>query len=61
MGEENVSDLGRLSRLLLDQRRSRLNLDGVVPVVEARDEVDEVDDESVIDGTQFGRGNTESW
>jgi hypothetical protein len=47
--------------VLLDQRRSRLNRDGVVPVVEARDEVEEVEDESVIDGTQLGRGNTELW
>jgi len=60
VGDEIDSDLGRASRVLFDQRRRRLKRDGVVPEDE-RDDDDEVDVESLIEGTQFGRGKTVSW
>ena len=45
--------------VLFDHLRSRLNRDGAV-LSDERDEPDE-EDESAMDGTQFGRGKTDSW
>lgn len=56
VGEGYDSDLGRV---LFDHRRRRLKRDGAVPI-DDRDDDDEVEVESVIEGTQLGRGKTES-
>lgn len=57
--EGSEFDLGRPSLVLFDHRRNRLNLDGAVLAVD-RDEEDDDEEVSAIDGTQLGRGNTDS-